>query len=261
MMKILLNLPEGLKDYYAIVDDEDYEKVSSRIWTAKVQRANNIYAHTWFSKSRDEIKKFVLMHRFIMGLLNEDSKNINIDHINGNGLDNRKSNLRMVTTRQNNINKRKDSHWRGAPCHSKYKGVTWSKKREMWTAHIGHQDKLLFLGAIEQEVDGAYLYNKAALMLNGEYALLNELPEYYEPSEEIEAFFAKRWENIGKRTSGENNGMAKLSTESVICIYKAGKTNALTTIELANRFNVSRATINMILSGKRWSSVTKDISI
>ena len=99
---------------WAMVDDEDFDRVYEfSSWYIHKGRKTE-YAHS----SKD---KYILMHRFIMGLEYRDGKQI--DHIDGNGLNNQKSNLRIVTQTINNLNKQKQKYTT-----SKYKGVYWSKR-------------------------------------------------------------------------------------------------------------------------------------
>jgi len=83
-----------------------------------------------------------------------------VDHVNGDGLDNRRSNLRIVRPGQNQYN----SHTvrKGT---SKYKGVTFHKRLKKWQASIRKQGKATHLGTFEHEVDAAVAYDKAALKL------------------------------------------------------------------------------------------------
>ena len=257
MEKILLN---GMHHGEALIDEEDNDLVMKYKWYSKKQNGNNFYACT-FATHDDRNSKFLMMHRLVLGLLGESNNHIIIDHINGNGLDNRKINLRLVTIRENNINRKKDSHHRGKPCHSKYKGVTWSKSKGMWESHIGYNNKLLYLGKYENELDAAFSYNKASEIINGEYSKPNLLPECYSPSESFNKYFDNRWSNIGKGSSGENNGQSKLTVDNVIDIYRTGKLKLLTIEEIAQNFSISASNVRHILAGKRWYSVTKDIII
>lgn len=109
----------------------------------------------------------VYMHRMIMGA--EKGKG-EVDHINGNRLDNRKENLRFVGREQNLQNKPKKKG-----CHSQYVGV--SKKEGRWIAYIGFQGKLQHLGYFDKEVEAASAYNEKAKELYGEHASLNTLLE------------------------------------------------------------------------------------
>jgi len=87
------------------------------------------------------------MHREI--LLVDGSQEI--DHINGNSLDNRKANLRVCTHRQNTQNSGKREG-----CNSRFKGAYWNKNRGKWHARIGHRGKQIHLGYFESEAAKAY---------------------------------------------------------------------------------------------------------
>lgn len=93
-----------------------------------------------------------------------------MDHINGDTLDNRKSNLRFATAQQNQWNKR--PKLLGA---SKYKGVTRDKRRSKWAVKIRLPDrsKRLTVGHFDNELDAAIAYDNAAIALFGVYARTN----------------------------------------------------------------------------------------
>jgi len=92
-----------------------------------------------------------------------------VDHINHNGLDNRKANLRPATCAQNNYNSR---HFRKSKS-SKYRGVNWNKQRKKWFALINYNKKEKFIGAFKDEKQAAKAYDKAAKKYHGEFASLN----------------------------------------------------------------------------------------
>jgi hypothetical protein len=143
---------------YAIVDPEDYEWLAKYKWFA-VRNDGRFYAVRW-AKNRN-----VKMHQVIMGT--EEGKVI--DHINGNGLDNRRANVRFATAQQNGWNKRKQ---RGNYS-SKYKGVHWAKKRNQWRARIKCNGRSIHLGRFETEEEAARAYDEKAKELFGEFAWLN----------------------------------------------------------------------------------------
>lgn len=147
------------KGYFATVDDEDFESLSKFKWLAGAQPTGLVYA----------LHRGTLMHRRILEKELED-KPIHVDHINGNGLDNRRSNLRLCTSAQNQMNRRKQ---RGK-CASKYKGVRRCRKK--WQAHLKKDGKYFFLGTFEKEEDAALAYNLAAVQLFEKFARVNELP-------------------------------------------------------------------------------------
>lgn len=108
--------------------------------------------------------KKIYMHRLIM----ETPKGFDTDHINGNKLDNRCSNLRLATRSENEANKPKK-----AGCSSKYKGVCWHKQRGCWKAEIKINGKKKHLGVFLSEEVAAEAYNKAATERFKEFAKLN----------------------------------------------------------------------------------------
>jgi hypothetical protein len=91
------------------------------------------------------------------------------DHINHNGLDNRKANLRQATRAQNCWNKRKQkgSH------SSKYKGVSWLSREKKWQARIQANGRKIFIGSFKNEIDAAKAYDRAAKKYYKEFASLN----------------------------------------------------------------------------------------
>lgn len=158
--------------YKAIVDDEDYERVAQHKWHVKVSRLNICYAARTIPKFRTGTKnKTVRMHRFIMNC----PENLQVDHINHNGLDNRKSNLRLCSALQNQMN----SSAKGlklAPSSSRFKGVAKFKGcNNPWGAHIKTGGKLIRIGWFKEEAQAAMAYNEAAKKYFGEFACLNQL--------------------------------------------------------------------------------------
>jgi hypothetical protein len=155
-----ISLPQGK---FILVDLEDVKLVSKFNWRCYPSR-NTFYADRRSSESeKDKYKSTVPMHRFILGLTSQDFEETGlvVDHINGNGLDNRKSNLRVVTARQNTQNqKRKTS--------SKYPGVSWNKNAQKWQARIGLNGKLRHLGLFVDEREAAKAYEQACRELAGE---------------------------------------------------------------------------------------------
>jgi hypothetical protein len=144
-----------------IVDDEDYENLNQWKW----HYHNQGYAKRTLKKKNKTTK--IYMHRFIMNL----NSNLTIDHINGNGLDNRKCNLRIANKSENSMNSNKQTKLTS----SIYKGVTWHKQCKKWVAQIGHKRKHYSLGLYLTEKEAALAYNKKAKELFGEFALLNKV--------------------------------------------------------------------------------------
>jgi len=142
-------------------------------WNAKKSNSKLI---TWYASTTiytPEKSYQVLMHRMIMehkldSPLAEDEL---VDHINHDGLDNRCSNLRLVTAQQNNFNRRCLNKIKS----SIYKGVNWDKRHEKWQAKITVDGKRIRVGLYDTQFDAAKAYDEAAKMYFGEYAKLNFL--------------------------------------------------------------------------------------
>jgi hypothetical protein len=155
---------------YAIVDPEDYEKLVRLRWRATKSR-NTYYAIRSITVSGK--RSFEMMHRVIMKEELEKiprrlRKSMLIDHINHNGLDNRKANLRLATRAQNSRNRRPVG--RGS---SKYKGVTYRKSDGVFIADIRAGRKRIYLGCFRREKEAAKAYDTAARKYHGEFASLN----------------------------------------------------------------------------------------
>jgi len=112
------------------------------------------------------------MHRYLL----DAPPDMQVDHINGDRLDNRRSNLRLCTSAQNQANRRGN---RSAS--SRYKGVVYTKQRDGWVAAIGGQH----LGLYDLERDAALAYAAAALELHKEFARIDFDPAVVPPLDEM----------------------------------------------------------------------------
>lgn len=145
-----------------LVDDADTHLVYGYSWFS-TKRRNTFYARAWDGGYKTG--KMVYMHRLLAG-----EAGMQVDHINGNGLDNRRENLRAVTQSQNLANQRKT---RGT---SKYKGVSLNNKNKKWISQIQKDGITYRLGCnFETEHEAAIVYNTMAFSLFGEHAKLNEI--------------------------------------------------------------------------------------
>lgn len=147
---------------YSIVDAEDFEKLSKYKWTL-IKRGKGEYA------CRREKGRHISMHRVIMNAPDD----VVVDHIDGNGLNNRRSNLRLCTKAQNSYNSRP----RGGS--SGYVGVTYRKRDGKYYAVIGFQGEKVHVGEFDDEIEAARARDFKALELQGEFAYLN-FPELRE---------------------------------------------------------------------------------
>ncbi len=152
---------------FAVVDDEDYERTNKHNWYAN-KNFNTFYAvrDSWIKQGSSGFHRKVFMHRLILGLKYGDGKQT--DHINNNGLDNRKANLRTCTTAQNQHNRQQHKTGR-----SQYKGVSWDKVRRKWQVNIKIGNKRVELGGFNNEIDAAQTYNQKAKELFGKFARPN----------------------------------------------------------------------------------------
>lgn len=151
----------GEKEF--IIDNEDYKKVKDYKWhLMKVKNFNRFYI---VSTGKTEYRRNIYLHRLIMNC--PESKII--DHIDGNTLNNQKSNLRICSQADNvrNNSKKRNSKT------SKYKGVYFSKVNKTFYSFIMFNKKHYHLGCFKDEKEAALNYNLAANKFFGEFAKLN----------------------------------------------------------------------------------------
>lgn len=144
-----------------IVDCDDYALVAQWSWSLYD------YHGVEYAQASVNGKCGVMMHRFLMGAPPADG--LMVDHKNGNGLDNRRDNLRWATPQQNQWNSKAV---RGS---SKYKGVSWAYRCPIrpWVAQIRVGKKIVHLGQYATEEEAAAAYDGAARRLRGQYARVN----------------------------------------------------------------------------------------
>jgi len=151
--------------FVALVDDEDYERCNKHKWYACFS-GTKVYARTCI---KGKIPIWMRLHRFIMSPLPDQQ----IDHINNDGLDNRKENLRIATSTQNIANTPKHKTHNGTTPSSKYKGVCFFKATGGWVTYLRLHGKQMHLGYFTSEIEAAKAYDKKAKELFGEFAKLN----------------------------------------------------------------------------------------
>lgn len=159
-MPKLIKLTKNLE---TIVDDDDFESLNKFKWYSLHCQYGYYAARSPYTKGNGQ--KTLLMHKVIMG----DHDSFDIDHINGNKLDNRRENLRIVTRSQNMFN----TPIRNVKKTSKYKGVV--KKKNRWLSYIMIDYKQKFLGSYKEEKDAAMAYNKAVKEHFGNGYFINEI--------------------------------------------------------------------------------------
>lgn len=138
-----------------LIDKEDQHLLSINSWRI---------VKGYVQRHRPKGQKEIMLHRLIIAC----PKGMYVDHINGNKLDNRRSNLRIVTPSQSIMNTKRCSD-----SLSKYKGISWHKKNKRWFAKIVINGKNKHLGSFKSSKEAAIAYDNSARFLFGEYARLN----------------------------------------------------------------------------------------
>jgi hypothetical protein len=145
--------------YVALVDDEDYESVSQFNWHALITR-HTVYARRW---TRMPNRRIVYLHRM---LVCPEGERLWVDHIDGDGLNNTRANLRSVTQAENSRNRRPQIRNQ-----SGFKGV--NRQGSNWRAAIQQENMYTHIGMFETAEQAAKAYDEAALEHFGEFAFLN----------------------------------------------------------------------------------------
>lgn len=134
-----------------LVDRGDFDLVSKYNWFA-IRDGNTWYART--SPQKNNVRTQIRMHRLILNA----PEHLAVDHINGNGLDNRRQNIRLTTTRGNgqNLHIKKSS---------KYPGVRFHKAIRKWQSQIRIYGKQRHIGTFEREIDAFAAYSVACAVM------------------------------------------------------------------------------------------------
>lgn len=158
-MSVRIQLNRG---YSASVDERDVGLVSMFTWHVDIGAYNCVYARATISggpKQRAPIR----MHRLIANA----PPGFHVDHIDGDGLNNVRSNLRVATPSQNQMNRGASKNNR-----SGYKGVSWNSRSRKWSADISARGEFHRLGMFSSPKDAYAAYCQAARELHGEFARL-----------------------------------------------------------------------------------------
>jgi hypothetical protein len=162
-MEIPLSGKHG-KGKVVIVSPCDYAILKPFKWWVKFSGVNRQQAYIKTSFRVNGKQRYISIHRMIMNPKIDQE----VDHINGNGLDNRRENLRVCTTAENvrNSSKRKDST-------HQYKGTVFVKNRNRWRSRIQVNGKRYWSGYFKTEIEAAKRFDEMAKKYHGEYVKLN----------------------------------------------------------------------------------------
>ncbi len=151
----------------AKVDDADYRLLIQWKWSAR-KSDNTFYAYRSTSIKGKTV--CIRMHRFLLGVTD---RNIQVDHIDRNGLNNQRENLRLATGSENNANRisKKGST-------STFLGVSRVPNSVKWRAKIAKNRISFHIGTFDSEIEAAIAYNKKAIEVHGVFANLNKIPTF-----------------------------------------------------------------------------------
>ena len=140
------------------IDLDDYEKVKKHHWGIFISKYGAFYIYS-YDRSGEKVRT-ILLHRYIM----DEPEGLIVDHIDGNPLNNRKSNLRICNCEENSQNRAKNKNNT-----SGHKGITWSKKDNKWMAYIYYKNRFKNLGLYSNFDDAVATREKAEEQYFGEF--------------------------------------------------------------------------------------------
>jgi len=159
-----LRFPIAQGRHSVLVDRADLDLIGAHAWMVLHGHNGKLYAYRISRRV-----KAIYMHRLIAGT----PAGFETDHANGDGLDNRRSNLRTASASQNRANIWKPARPDGTAHTSIYKGVSWDRSRLKWQAKITVAGRCRSLGRFSTEVAAALAYDSAAINAWGEFARVN----------------------------------------------------------------------------------------
>lgn len=163
----MIKIPLSNSDLFAIVDDEDFALVSRYKWhVRRTKNSNTVYASASKHVPGRRSPVNIRMHRLITGA----PKGMEVDHIDRNGLNNTRGNLRVCTSTENRRNSTSECG------NSRFKGVSFDKTKGRFVASISVNNKTIHLGTYADEISAAMAYNEGAEKHHGAFARLNVTP-------------------------------------------------------------------------------------
>jgi hypothetical protein len=148
---------------FAIVDDEDYEWLSQWKWHYTKASRGTSDGYACRGIYQDGKTSIISMHRLLM----DAPDDLQVDHIDGNGLNNRRSNLRLATPSQQAANR---NRWKSS---RPFRGVRWVARKKKWRAEITIDGKVRHIGYFHDPIVAALAYDERAIRQFGEFARPN----------------------------------------------------------------------------------------
>lgn len=156
---------------FALVDEEDFEELNQYNWCAWARKSPQGHVLTYYAIRTvysNNTKAVVRMHRVVANT----PPGLDTDHINGDGLDNRRCNLRVVTRTQNGRNRTN----KAASRRSSFRGVSWHKQHRKWYASMSAGRVQKFLGLFASEHAAAQAYDDAGFVRDPQHFTPNFPP-------------------------------------------------------------------------------------
>lgn len=155
-----------------MVDATDYDAVCEYAWHRRIDPSGAIYVQASYPGGKLGRQTTISIHRIITGA----AQGMYVDHRDGNGLNNLRSNLRVCTQRENVRSFQRKRHG----CTSRFRGVFWCKIRKKWRVAIienakGHPKRRHQVGNFDSEVEAALAYNSKAIELGFLPEALNKI--------------------------------------------------------------------------------------
>lgn len=160
MKKLIIESKKHSKSYEVLIDDEDYARVIEKRWWIKSHAPNKPYYAIRHVRKVKRSAIYQGMHNFIMA----PPPGMVVDHIDGNGLNNQKTNLRICTMAQNAKNRRLSRNNK-----SGYPGVYWVNREQRWVAYFAMNGTEVCLGYFKTPEAAAAVWKQKAIEIRGEF--------------------------------------------------------------------------------------------